>query len=246
MSDNVKETGWPRSLWLVRHGESEGNVADRLAQSEARGRLTLDTRDPDVELSDLGHKQSEALGRWISKHSVDISVAVSSPYVRALQTAQASLGPLGISVVTDERLRERDLGVFDGYTPLGVKEFFPEESERRASLGKFYYRPPGGESWADVALRVRSFLGDLRAQHAADRVMLFTHQAVLMVFRYVIEGLTEHEVLEIDAATTVANCSLTGYEHVDGGLILKSFNGVQHLKEEHEEVSEEPGANTIQ
>ena len=59
---------------------------------------------------------------------------------------------------TDERLRERDFGAFDGMTGAGIREQYPDEAKRRDLLGKFYYRPPGGESWADVALRVRSLL----------------------------------------------------------------------------------------
>ena len=43
-------------------------------------------------------------------------------------------------------------------TRSGIREQYPEEAQRRDLLGKFYYRPPGGESWADVALRVRSLL----------------------------------------------------------------------------------------
>ena len=58
--------------------------------------------------------------------------------------------------VLDERLRERDLGLFDGMTGQGIKDTYPEEAARRSAMGKFYYRPPGGESWTDVVLRVRS------------------------------------------------------------------------------------------
>ena len=64
---------------------------------------------------------------------------------------------------TDERLRERDFGAFDGMTGAGIREQYPDEAKRRDLLGKFYYRPPGGESWADVALRIRSLLWPPRA-----------------------------------------------------------------------------------
>ena len=43
-------------------------------------------------------------------------------------------------------------------TGAGIREQYPDEAQRRDLLGKFYYRPPGGESWADVALRIRSLL----------------------------------------------------------------------------------------
>lgn len=56
----------PSVLWLVRHGESMGNVADAHAQRAGAGRLDLDVRDPDVPLSDTGRGQAEALGGWLA------------------------------------------------------------------------------------------------------------------------------------------------------------------------------------
>ena len=61
----------------------------------------------------------------------------------------------------DERLRDRELGVLDRLTRRGVEARHPEEAELRRRLGKFYHRPAGGESWADIALRVRTALADL-------------------------------------------------------------------------------------
>ena len=56
----------PQVVWLVRHGESMGNVADAHAQKPKAGRLELDVRDPDVPLSDTGRSQAEALGKWLA------------------------------------------------------------------------------------------------------------------------------------------------------------------------------------
>ena len=78
---------------------------------------------------------------------------------------------------------------------VGIGAHYPEEAERRKHLGKFYYQPPSGESWADVVLRVRSLLNDLRHGFDGERVWMFTHQAVISTFRYVLEGLDEQELL---------------------------------------------------
>ena len=56
----------------------------------------------------------------------------------------------------DERLREKEFGILDGLTTLGIRNGFPEQADFRKILGKFYHRPPGGESWCDVILRLRS------------------------------------------------------------------------------------------
>src|SRR5690606_33087849 len=110
-----------------------------------------------------------------------------------------------------------------GMTGIGIREAYPEEAERRASMGKLYYRPPGGESWTDVALRIRGVLSDLRHEHVGERVWIFTHQAVIMSFRLVLEGLDEAKLLEIDHQVPLANCSLTTYRGQDGVLELEAF-----------------------
>ena len=201
--------------------------------SEAKaGRLELDVRDPDVPLSDTGRAQAEALGKWLAELPEDErpTAALSSPFNRALTTAQLATENLGIRVRTDERLRERDFGAFDGMTGAGIREQYPDEAERRDLLGKFYYRPPGGESWADVALRIRSVLATEGLRYDCERLLVVAHQAVIMVFRYVLEELTEQELLEVDRDEQVANASLTRYDRdADGNLRLTSFNEVEHL-----------------
>ncbi len=234
----------PSTLWLVRHAESCGNVADAHANEQGAGRLALDVRDPDVPLSETGCAQARALGRWMTRLPEDErpTAVLSSPYVRALTTAQLAAEPLGLRVRPDERLRERDLGAFDGMTGTGIREEYPQEAQRRDLLGKFYYRPPGGESWADVALRVRSMLATEALGREGERLMLVAHQAVIMVFRYVLEELTEQEVLELDRRERVANASITRYEAGDGGLRLVQFSAVEHLVAENGHVTEEPHA----
>src|SRR3954453_13318395 len=209
-----------------------GNVADAQAQQAKAGRLELDVRDPDVPLSDTGRSQAEALGKWLAEQPEDQrpTAALSSPFNRAMSTAELATANLGIRVRTDERLRERDFGAFDGMTGAGIREQFPEEAQRRDLLGMFYYRPPGGESWADVALRIRSVLATEGLRYDCERLMIVAHQAVIMVFRYVLEELTEQELLAVDKEEQVANTSLTRYErNADGNLELTAFNEVEHL-----------------
>jgi broad specificity phosphatase PhoE len=235
----------PQVLWLVRHGESMGNVADAHAQRAKAGRLELDVRDPDVPLSDTGRSQAGALGKWLAELPEEQrpTAALSSPFKRALTTAELATANLGVRVRTDERLRERDFGAFDGMTGAGIREQFPDEAKRRDLLGKFYYRPPGGESWADVALRIRSVLATEGLRYDCERLMIVAHQAVIMVFRYVMEELTEQELLAVDKEEQVANASLTRYDRdAEGNLRLTSFNDVDHLTAEAEEVTEEPDA----
>jgi broad specificity phosphatase PhoE len=219
-------------LVLVRHGESAGNVADAEARRQGLGRLELATRDADTPLSPDGEHQARAVRRHLG--DLDASqrpqVVLTSPYVRAARTAALAVEGLEVDVVPDERLRERDLGAFDGLTGTGIRESFPEESRRRSMTGKFYYRPPGGESWTDVVLRIRQFLVELRQGHGDRRVWIFTHQAVIMSFRFVLERLDESRLLEIDRSEALPNCSFTRYTRDAGGpLQLETFGATSHL-----------------
>lgn len=235
---------WPAKLWVVRHGESSGNVARDAAELGGLERIDIAQRDMDVPLSQTGLEQAAALGRWWRDQPAGErpTTVWTSPYLRARQTAERLLAAaeLDVPVVVDERLREREFGVLDGLTRKGIVAQFPQESERRARLGKFYHRPPGGESWSDVLLRLRAALDDLRRDAAGERVVLVAHQVVVLLTRYVLEGMTEPEVLAVDRQGDVANCSVTGYSYDGSGLRLDSYNDVSHLVREDEPVTAEP------
>jgi broad specificity phosphatase PhoE len=236
----------PASLTLVRHGESVGNVADAKARREHADRLDLDVRDADVQLSDAGREQAEAMRDWLKNADPQErpTVVLSSPYRRAADTATiAAEGLEGIDVVFDERLRERDLGVFDGLTGQGIKGEYGDEAARRSKVGKFYYQPPSGESWADVVLRVRSLLADLRHGFEDERVWMFSHQAVIMSFRYVLEGLTEEKLLEIDRESSLGNVSVTRWARSDGDLELDVFGDTGIVDGASADVTREPSVN---
>ncbi|WP_432547395.1 histidine phosphatase family protein [Kineococcus sp. SYSU DK004] len=247
--------GWPAGLVWVRHGQSVGNVADARARASSSEVVDVGERDADVPLSALGHRQARAVGRWLAADADAPplpEVVVTSPYRRARATAEAVVAALGEAghdpgrLRTDERLRERDLGWWDGLTGAGVRARYPEEAARRDHLGKLYYRPPGGESWCDVALRVRSLLRDLRAEHAGRHVLLVSHQAVVMNARMVLEDLDEEEVLRLDRDEPLANCSVTAYRAGPDGPVLDvagdttAVADVADLAVTDDEVDDEP------
>jgi broad specificity phosphatase PhoE len=202
-------------LILVRHGESEGNVAREAAEAE----------------------QAEALGRWLAELEGERrpNVAWASSYVRARQTAEIALGTaeMPVPLHVDERLRDRELGILDRLTTRGITLRFPDEAERRRYLGKMYYRPPGGESWADMALRLRSFLADLDRAHEAGCGLVVCHDAVILVLRYVLEELTEKQVLDIAASQSLGNASVTRLVRPErkGPWQTVEFNLQDHLTE---------------
>jgi broad specificity phosphatase PhoE len=209
---------WPEQLWIVRHGQSAGNVARDAAHEAGLGTIDIAVRDVDVPLSALGEQQARALGHWFAALPDEgkPEIVIASPYLRARQTARAICEAGGIhgerrAPVIDERLREREFGIFDHLTQAGIQEKYPELAEHRALLGKFYHRAPGGESWADVILRLRGALDTISLHHADRRVLIVCHQVVVLCLRYILEQMDEEQVLAIDREGDVVNCGVCEY-----------------------------------
>lgn len=231
---------WPSTLWLVRHGQSAGNVARDEAHAQGHARIALEHRDVDMPLSRLGEEQARALGHWFADghEGQRPEVILSSPYLRAVQSAEFFREAGGCSadlrICLDERLREKEFGILDGLTGAGIRELQPEQAHFRQVLGKFYHRPPGGESWVDVVFRLRALMDTVSLHYAGKRVMIVAHQVVVLCMRYVLENLSEAEILEIDSLGDVANCSITQYnlEPADDHLALQRYNVTAPLKRE--------------
>ncbi|WP_454049500.1 histidine phosphatase family protein [Cellulomonas sp. Marseille-Q8402] len=232
-------------LLLVRHGESLGNVAATHAERTGAETVGVETRDADTPLSATGEEQARALGAHLATLAPDAAPQAlwCSPYVRARRTAELVVEKAGLDLrpVVDERLRDRELGIIDGLTRHGVDERFPDEAARRDRLGKMYYRPPGGESWSDVALRLRSVVADIERREEGRRVLVVCHDAVIWLLRYVCEGLTEDELMAQVADRSIRNASLTVLVGGPGGWRAERVDDVGHLAEEDAAVTEHPG-----
>ena len=243
---------WPSRLWIVRHGESAGNLARDAAMKAGAKRIDIGQRDVDVPLSRLGEEQAGAVGRWFGDLPADgrPEVVLASPYRRAHDTAaivreRGGFAEAAGRIRLDERLREKEFGVLDRLTRQGIEEMYPEQAELRTLIGKFYHRPPGGESWCDVILRLRSALDTMALHHGGRRVLVVAHQVVVLCMRYLIEDMTEDEILTVDAEADVANGAITEYDFdpgrdATGGLRLVRYNFVAHVERQGTEVTSEP------
>jgi broad specificity phosphatase PhoE len=223
----------PRALWLVRHGQSTGNLAREAAYRDELHEIALPARDADIPLSPHGEAQAAAFGHWLGGRPAEQrpTFVLTSPFLRARETARLALDAAGgglrdLPVDVDERLRDRELGILEGLTWRGIAAKFPEEAERKARQGRFYHRPPGGESWADITLRLRSVYADMARELADERVLVVAHDAVIMLTRVIVEGIDEAAITRISDDTEYANAALTAYEHGAGGLELTAFNAV--------------------
>jgi len=152
-------------IFLVRHGESLGNINEK-----AYGQFG----DHNVPLTQWGYRQALVAGRAVAAYLAELPEGENqrldiwySPYLRTRQSKDALLEALPPERVRDVRedylLREQDFGLFtEIYDHAERRQKFPDEFEKWARLrnnsGKFYARPPDGESRADVAQRLRLFL----------------------------------------------------------------------------------------
>jgi broad specificity phosphatase PhoE len=217
---------WPETIWLVRHGQSAGNVARELAEAGRLHVIDVPTRDMDTPLSELGRRQALALGRWFGAlpRERQPDAVLCSPYRRTVDTARLIVegGRLDLppgAICVDERLREKEFGILDRLTVHGIRDQHPRLYEQREHVGKFYFRPPGGESWCDVILRLRSASDMLARDYGGARLLLVAHEVIVTCFRYLFERMDEAQVLEMDRAGDVPNCGVTSYENPRGRAV---------------------------
>jgi 2,3-bisphosphoglycerate-dependent phosphoglycerate mutase len=139
----------------------------------------------DGQLSPLGRRQAKELG---DRRADDDLVAVfCSDLARASETARIAFGGGDLPIFHDWRLRECNYGMLNG-TPVARLE-----AERTRHVVDPY---PGGESYVDVVARVRSFLHDLPARFADERIAVIGHSATKWALDNLLEGAPLDELVE--------------------------------------------------
>lgn len=209
--------GFPTELIFIRHGLSELNV--RLAIAKARhetSRVLLDQiRDADVPLTKIGHEQAQHTGEALARHYRKIDKAYVSPALRTRDTFLGIQDSIGyhIPFQIEDRIREREFGVFGQMTSYGIEKHYPVEAARLKLEGGYYYRPLGGESYPDMGDRLHSFLHSLYRHQIGKRILVVTHADVVQMARKILEKLSEAQLLELNETDDVLNCSVTQYAY---------------------------------
>ncbi|MFE9580202.1 histidine phosphatase family protein [Nocardia sp. NPDC006044] len=216
-------------LYAVRHGQSTANAA-------FAANTSVEADDTTIGLTDLGQRQATAVGRRFAALGADQlpDLVLCSPYLRAVQTWQLmeqQLRAAGRDLPChriDQRLYDRHRGLLSHLSPIVVRERFPEESakEARDPLG---YRPPDGESFRDVADRLRGVVADLAADRRHRRVLIVAHDAVVLFLRQLLENLTDAEVSAIAADGLAGNASITSWARHADGYRLVAYDQRTHL-----------------
>ena len=202
----MKET----EIILIRHGETEWN-----SQKRMQGHSNSD-------LSEVGRGQIQELGELMKNVSFDH--IYSSDSLRTRQTAEAITQYSGHTLQFDQRIREKNLGVFEGLTSTEAKERHPEVYRLFKTAGANYVIDEG-ESTQQLLERALEFIEEIRLRHPQERVVMVTHGGVVRV-------LMKHALgLSIDAPTRfiIKNTGIFGLIWNENWLVTQ-MGGVYHLE----------------
>jgi len=207
----------PLELVLVRHGESEGNLAQRRSDKgdDSDWRTSFSDRHTSrYRLTDEGRKQAVECGKYIQENiSPTFDYYFTSEYVRAQETA-ALLDMPNANWVVSWDIRELDKGVLGGLSKIERAEQYAQELRRRAR-DVFFWEPPGGESLANMCLRIDRFLHILEEECSGLRVLVVCHGNIMEGFRLRLESMTQRDYLEWqsdpDPRSKINNCQIFHY-----------------------------------
>jgi broad specificity phosphatase PhoE len=203
--------GEPTRLLLLRHGQTELSVQRRYS---GRG---------NPELTETGRRQADAAARYLAERG-GIAAVITSPLQRSYDTAAAAAKALGLDVAVDEDLIETDFGAWEGLTFLEAAERDPDLHGRW--LRDTTLRPPGGESFDDVAHRVRRAQDRIIAGHPGKTVLVVSHVTpIKTLLRLALDaGASILHRLHLD----LASLSIAEF-YPDGGSSVRLVNQTSYL-----------------
>jgi len=222
---------------LVRHAQSARNEIKKgnvyFSGDEDRSSIQ-GIPDHDIALTEFGVEQAKQTGVVLREKFGTFDYAYHSGYKRTSDTLKYILEayPEKERSLIKERhnpfIRERDSGYAYDMTTEEAESAFPWLKGHWRTFGGFMARPPGGESLADVANRVYTFLGMLFRDRTEENVVVVTHGGTLRCFRYLLERWDYEQATTWNGEPHPENCSVTTYEFSEelGRLALQSYNNV--------------------
>lgn len=206
----------PIDVVLVRHGESEGNIATKRSKKGDDSAYTDEFRNRHSSLwrlTDRGIEQARAAGDWVREHvGEQFHRYYTSEYLRAVETA-AHLRLAHATWYLEFQLRERDWGQLDVMSETERRAKFADEL-RRKRINPFFWGPAGGESMAGLCIRGPDRMFDTFHRECADkRVIVVCHGEVMWAFRVRLERMSSVHFLELDASDDPK-------DHIANGQIL--------------------------
>jgi len=201
-------------VFLVRHGETEWNVAGKM-----QGHF-------DSPLTTVGIAQADALADGLKNQK--FSALYSSDLVRAYETARRIATQNTLAIILDSRLRERNLGIFQGLAKKEIDEQFPHEYQQYTTDGANYV-VPNGESGQQFFDRCVTCLTELAQKHPGECILIVTHGGVLANLFKSTVGLS----VTGPRRFTVLNTSINVFSYHNGIWMLERWGDLNHLERLH-------------
>ena len=200
-------------LLLIRHGQSTWNAIGRI-QGWA-----------DPPLDDAGGEQARKLASRLATEEHNIAALYSSPLLRASQTAEQIGQTLGLTVQTNDRLKENDVGQITGMNEAEINQRFPDWVAQFNRPGNEYITPPGGEERAHFVQRATAVMVDIVAGHPDQTVAIVSHGGTLGVYLAHLLEMPIHRRLPFQ----FDNASLSIVRVTERRIRLVKFNDTWHL-----------------
>lgn len=236
----------PIELVLVRHGQSEGNLAKRRSEAgdhEAYSEAFRNRHTSDFRLSKKGRDQAVRAGEWIRRELHQGNNVFNryyvSEYARAIETA-ALLELPGASWFTESYLSERDWGEMESL-PIDEREAKFGEALRGRDRQPYFWAPPNGESFMALCLRVDRILATLHRECGDKRVIIVCHGEVMWAFRLRLERMSQERFRELhlseESVDRIHNCQILHYSrrHPKHGNIDPYLNWLRMIRPTDEE-----------
>lgn len=201
-------------LFLVRHGQSGGNVSGTFGGHS------------DTPLSDLGREQAEITARLLLAKGVD--VLYSSDLPRAVQTAEPLAEAAGLELNKTRAFRERDVGVLEGLTFKESKEKHPEDYYALVKRD-INHVITGGESYRQLLKRGTGALSEILRTHAGKRIVVFSHTGAICYLTLDLIGAINRSTRNTPWLVT-SNCGINRFE-IRGrrNTRVMALNDTRHL-----------------
>ena len=198
---------------LVRHGETDWNVARRL-----QGHT-------DIDLNARGLTQAKQLANSLKAIDLQFDVLYTSDLLRAAKTAQAIEEEFGIKALIDPALRERHLGALQGLSTTEAPQVESELWDIHISRD-LNHDLRGGESIGQFAERIHEALEQIRKQYLGKTILLVSHGGALdMMYR-----LASGQALDAKKAVLVPNASLSWISHNGSTWKVDRWADTSHLE----------------
>lgn len=214
--------GMPKNLFLVRHGQSEGNLVRKQFEKTNNESFFsdefLELHESQYQLTKLGIEQAKKAGQWfLEKNFITFDRMLVSNNVRAMQTA-AYLGLKNPNWMIDFNLRERDGGLFNVITPSKRDSHYADQ-QKFYKTQPFLFRPPQGESVADLCQRIKFVLDTLARECDGKNVIIVCHGHVMRAFGIILERMSLQRSNELLLTgkewARIPNCSIIHYTKED-------------------------------